>query len=108
MFVLKGSKLIIFDFFLACLVSSLFFFMLCNLIFSQYREYFFYKNLKWDFSIDSELDHLKIDQWITFYNFNFSNSQRFLFIRPFLIVIWAVTLGFMIRSAVRTGMYFFY
>ena len=66
---------------------------------TQVREYYFYKQNGWDFSIDSNLDRLKIDERITVYNLNLTNWERFFLFRPFYIFIMIVLLGFMIWAS---------
>ncbi|MBB3947113.1 hypothetical protein GGQ73_003079 [Rhizobium skierniewicense] len=66
---------------------------------TQVREYYFYKKNGWDFSIDSNLDRLKLDEKITAYNLNLTNWERFWLFRPFYIVIMIAFFGFMLWAA---------
>ena len=65
----------------------------------QVNEYYFYKRNGWDFSIDSNLYRLKIDERITGYKLGLTNWQRFYLFRPFYIFIMIVLLGFMIWAS---------
>lgn len=73
--------------------------LILHQIATQVREYYFYKQNGWDFSIDSNLDRLKIDEKITVYNLNLTNWERFFLFRPFYIFIMIVLLGFMIWAS---------
>lgn len=73
--------------------------LILHQIATQVREYYFYKQNGWDFSIDSNLDRLKIDEKITVYNLNLTNWERFYLFRPFYIFIMIVLLGFMIWAS---------
>ena len=73
--------------------------LILHQIATQVREYYFYKQNGWDFSIDSNLDRLKIDGKITVYNLNLTNWERFYLFRPFYIFIMIVLLGFMIWAS---------
>ena len=73
--------------------------LILHQIATQIREYYFYKQNGWDFSIDSNLDRLKIDERITVYNLNLTNWERFFLFRPFYIFIMIVLLGFMIWAS---------
>ena len=73
--------------------------LILHQIATQVREYYFYKQNGWDFSIDSNLDRLKIDERITVYNLNLTNWERFYLFRPFYIFIMIVLLGFMIWAS---------
>ncbi|NTF31326.1 hypothetical protein G6L88_04435 [Rhizobium skierniewicense] len=66
---------------------------------TQVREYYFYKKNGWDFSIDSNLDRLKLDEKITAFNLNLTNWERFGLFRPFYIVIMIAFFGFMLWAA---------
>lgn len=67
-------------------------------ILTQYREYRFYKSIGWDFSVDSGVDELRVDERITTFDLNLTNWQRFCLFRPSFILVWIVVIGFMLRS----------
>ncbi|WP_234901864.1 hypothetical protein [Agrobacterium rubi] len=67
---------------------------------TQLREYYFYKGNGWDFSVDSNLDRLKLDERIAIYNLNLTNWQRFYLFRPLYVLNMIVLLGFMLWSLV--------
>lgn len=67
---------------------------------TQVNEYYFYKKNDWDFSIDSNLDRLKLDERISVINLNLTNWQRFFLFRPLYILNLTVLLGFMVWAAI--------
>lgn len=67
---------------------------------TQLREYYFYRENGWDFSVDSNLDRLKLDERIANYNLNLTNWQRFYLFRPLYVLNMIVLLGFMIWSLI--------
>lgn len=65
-------------------------------IVTQVKEYAFYKNNGWDFSIDSGLD--KLDERIGPYAYGLTNWQRLYLFRPFYIALLIVVTSLMIIS----------
>ncbi|MDQ0456034.1 hypothetical protein [Rhizobium paknamense] len=64
----------------------------------QVNEYRFYQSVDWDFSIDSKIDRLNIDERMFGYSLNLTNWQRFYLFRPFFIFILLFVLVMMIVS----------
>ncbi|SCX25142.1 hypothetical protein DSM25558_3708 [Agrobacterium sp. DSM 25558] len=75
--------------------------LILHQIATQVREYYFYKKNGWDFSIDSNLDSLKLDERITVYNLNLTNWERFWLFRPFYIFIMIAFFGFMLWASIQ-------
>jgi len=63
-------------------------------IIAQVREYNFYKKNGGDFSVDSEMDHVKLDRSIHYNDLRLTNWQRFYLFRPaciaMLVFFWAM------------------
>ncbi len=60
------------------------------------KEYAFYKNNDWDFSVDSGLD--RIDERIAAYPLGLTNWQRLYLFRPFYIAMLILVLVVMAVS----------
>jgi hypothetical protein len=65
---------------------------------TQVREYCFYRARGWDFSVDSGLDRLKLDQRILIFDLGLSSRQRLYLFRPFYIAGLILFIGLMISS----------
>jgi hypothetical protein len=57
---------------------------------TQVREYRFYRARNWDFSVESGLDRMKLDEGMLGYNLGLSNWQRFYLFRPYCIFFLSV------------------
>lgn len=62
-------------------------------IIAQVREYNFYKKNGGDFSVDSEMDHVKLDRSMHYNDLRLTNWQRFYLFRPACIAM-LVFLGY--------------
>jgi hypothetical protein len=67
-------------------------------IIAQVREYRFYKSNGGDFSIDSGMDNVKLDERVYINALGLTNWQRFYLFRPFYIVLLIAFAGMMIFS----------
>lgn len=67
-------------------------------IVTQVREYRFYKSNGGDFSVDSGVDNLKLDERVHINALGLTNWQRFYLFRPFYIVLLIAFAGMMIFS----------
>jgi len=67
-------------------------------IVAQVREYRFYKSNGGDFSVDSGMDHLKLDERVHINALGLTNWQRFYLFRPFYIVLLIVFASMMVFS----------
>lgn len=67
-------------------------------IVAQVREYRFYKSNGGDFSVDSGMDNLKLDERVHINALGLTNWQRFYLFRPFYIVLLIVFASMMILS----------
>ncbi|MFK3781402.1 hypothetical protein [Agrobacterium sp. NPDC089420] len=67
-------------------------------IVAQVREYRFYKSNGGDFSVDSGMDNLKLDERIHINALGLTNWQRFYLFRPFYIVLLMTFAGMMLFS----------
>lgn len=63
-------------------------------IIAQVREYNFYKKNGGDFSVDSEMDRVKLDRSMHYNDLRLTNWQRFYLFRPaciaMLVFFWAM------------------
>jgi len=63
-------------------------------IIAQVREYNFYKKNGGDFSVDSNMDHVKLDRSMHYNDLRLTNWQRFYLFRPaciaMLVFVWAM------------------
>ena len=64
----------------------------------QVREYRFYKRNGGDFSIDSGVDNLKLDERVYINALGLTNWQRFYLFRPFYIILLIAFASMMIFS----------
>lgn len=67
-------------------------------IVAQIKEYRFYKSNGGDFSVDSGMDNLKLDERVYINALGLTNWQRFYLFRPFYIVLLIAFAGMMIFS----------
>ncbi|WLP57797.1 MULTISPECIES: hypothetical protein [Rhizobium/Agrobacterium group] len=67
-------------------------------IVAQIKEYRFYKSNGGDFSVDSGMDNLKLDEGVYINALGLTNWQRFYLFRPFYIVLLIAFAGMMIFS----------
>jgi hypothetical protein len=82
--------------FLAALVAVIL--LAAHQIVAQVREYRFYKSNGGDFSVDSGMDNLKLDERVHINALGLTNWQRFYLFRPFYIVLLIVFASMMILS----------
>lgn len=82
--------------FLAALVAVIL--LAAHQIVAQIREYRFYKSNGGDFSVDSGMDSLKLDERIHINPLGLTNWQRFYLFRPFYIMLLIVFASMMILS----------
>lgn len=65
-------------------------------IVAQIRERNFYKKNGGDFSVDSNMDHVKLDRSMHYNDLRLTNWQRFYLFRPaciaMLVFVWAMML----------------
>ncbi|EGP54248.1 hypothetical protein Agau_P200579 (plasmid) [Agrobacterium tumefaciens F2] len=67
-------------------------------IVAQVREYRFYKSNGGDFTVDSGMDNLKLDERVYLNALGLTNWQRFYLFRPFYIVLLIAFAGMMLFS----------
>nr|WP_172690696.1 hypothetical protein [Agrobacterium tumefaciens]ASK41696.1 hypothetical protein [Agrobacterium tumefaciens] len=67
-------------------------------IVAQIKEYRFYKSNGGDFSVDSGMDNLQLDERVYINALGLTNWQRFYLFRPFYIVLLIAFAGMMIFS----------
>jgi hypothetical protein len=72
--------------------------LFCNQVMVQVLEYRFYRDNGGDFTVDSGIDRLKVDQKIHVRDLNLTNWQRLYIFRPIFILSVGWMLGFMIWS----------
>ncbi|CUX57317.1 hypothetical protein FY140_10220 [Agrobacterium tumefaciens] len=67
-------------------------------IVAQVREYNFYKKNGGDFSVDSEIDHVRLDRSMHYNDLRLTNWQRFYLFRPACIAMLVFFSAMMIAS----------
>lgn len=67
-------------------------------IVAQVREYRFYKSNGGDFTVDSGMDNLKLDERVYLNALGLTNWQRFYLFRPFYILLLIAFAGMMLFS----------
>ena len=67
-------------------------------IIAQVREYRFYKNNGGDFSVDSGMDNVRLDERVYINALGLTNWQHFYLFRPFYILLFIAFNGMMIFS----------
>ncbi|KIP98076.1 hypothetical protein RU07_22830 [Agrobacterium tumefaciens] len=72
--------------------------LFCNQIMVQILEHRFYRENGGDFTVDSGIDRLRVDQKIHVRGLNLTNWQRLYIFRPIFILSVGWMLGFMIWS----------
>lgn len=79
--------MIILEIMIVLVVLSLVGLLVRHQIIVQIKEYHFYKNNGWDFSVDSGIDDVKLDERIHTHSLGLNNWQRFYLFRPFYIFL---------------------